>query len=111
MDDATADLGDAPFARARRGRVQIELPQIGVQTDDAARIVGISDDVLRRIPFRKLPYTRNGKHRWYLVRHLNHFAEALMALRIARGEPRHMESLIALVHDLPDWELSDGRYV
>lgn len=102
--DATADLGAAPFARARRGRVQIELPQIAVQTADAARITGMGDDVFRKIPWHVLPFCRHGKHRWYLVTHVQRFAERLMALRIARGEPRHMESLLTLVHDLPPME-------
>jgi len=98
--DATHDLGSAPFARARRGAVTIDLPQIGVQVDDAVRIVGFSADVLLDVPFTVLPFTRLGRRRWYLVRHLNDFAERLMALRIARGEPRHMESLADLIRDL-----------
>lgn len=98
--DATADHGSAPFARARRGAIAIELPQIGVQTDDAVKIVGFSADLLHEIPFAVLPFQRLGRRRWYLVRHLSEFAERLMALRIARGEPRHMESLSDLIRDL-----------
>jgi hypothetical protein len=104
INDDTADLGAAPFARARRGRVQIELPQIAVQTQDAARIAGMGDDVLRKIPWRVLPFARHGKHRWYLVAHVQLFAERLMALRIARGEPKHIESLLALAVELPSME-------
>ncbi len=98
--DATPDLGAAPFARARRGAVTIDLPQIGVQTEDAVRIVGFSAELLVRVPFAVLPFTRLGRRRWYLVRHLTEFAERLMALRLARGEPRHMESLADLIRDL-----------
>ncbi|GAB1345056.1 hypothetical protein MASR1M101_41830 [Gemmatimonas sp.] len=97
----TADLGAAPFARLRRGRVVVELAPFAVQTAEAARLLGIGDDLFRKIPFRVLPYARNGKHRWYLVHHVRLVAERLMALRIARGEPRHMESLLQLVHELP----------
>ena len=103
LSDGAAS-GDFPFARARRGRVQIELPQIAVQTQDAARITGMGDDVLRKIPWRVLPYARHGKHRWYLVAHVQLFAERLMALRITRGESKHIESLLALAVELPSME-------
>jgi hypothetical protein len=108
--DFSLDITDpAPLPPLRLPRVPPELPQIAVQTTDAARLVGIGADVFRKIPWRVLPYARHGKHRWYLVRHVQHFAESLMAMRMARGEPRHMESLLALIHDMPPMEATDGH--
>lgn len=104
----TDDLGNAGFARLRRGRVVVELAPFAVQTHEAARLMGMGDDVLRKIPFRVLPFARHGKHRWYLVKHVRLVAERLMALRIARGQPRHIESLLQLVTELPTMESTDG---
>lgn len=105
----TDDLGHAGFARLRRGRVVVELAPFAVQTHDAAKLMGVGDDVFRKIPFRVLPYARHGKHRWYLVKHVRLVAERLMALRIARGQPRHIESLLQLVPELPTMESTDGN--
>lgn len=94
----------AAFQRARRAT--IALPQIAVQSKQAKDLLGFSIDVLHDIPFRVLPYTRIGTHRWYLVRHLELLAERVMALRIVRGEPQHLESLRTLLGDVATMETS-----
>ena len=85
-------------------RVDVVLPQLMVQTEAAVQIVDVSVDVLHKVPWKVLPYARLGTRRLYLVRHLEVFAERLMALRIARGEPRHMESIHSLIASLTPME-------
>lgn len=105
MIDATDDLSaDAPFVRARRGRVDIELARIGADTSVACAMLGMSDDVVRKIPFPILPFVRKGRHRWYLVQQLHTFADRLMALRMMRGEPATTESILHLIASLPPME-------
>jgi hypothetical protein len=100
--DSTSDLSpDAPMVRARRGRVTIEVAPVAVQTDDAARVVGISPELLLKIPFAQLPYRRIGSRRWYLVRLLHRLAEQLMAEQIAYGTPGARERFGARVLDAP----------
>lgn len=90
--DATSDLSpSAPIVRARRGRVTIEISPVAVQTDAARRILGVSADILLKIPFSVLPYRRIGTHRWYLVALLQRLAERMMAEQIAYGPPNGRE--------------------
>jgi hypothetical protein len=98
VPDSTSDLASGTsFVRARRGRVTIEVAPVAVQTVDAARVLGISEDTLLTIPFSVLPYRRLGTHRWYLVRLLSQLAERLMAEQIAHGVPRGRESFLVRI--------------
>ncbi len=91
----------ATTSRSETVDVRHAVSPFGVQSDGARQLLGVSLDVLHKIPFTVLPYLRLGTHRWYLVRHLELLAERLIALRIARGAPKHMESLHELLRDLP----------
>lgn len=101
-DDSTSDLSpSAPFVRARRGRVTIEVAPVAVQSEDAARVLGVSPDILLEIPFHVLPYRRNGSRKWYLVRHLHDLAERMMAEQIAHGAPAGREPFGHRVFSIP----------
>lgn len=88
------------IVRAPRDMPVQKLPLLSVSLAQVVRMTGISDDVIRQVPWRVLPYLRNGSARLYLFRHVELFTERLFALRIARGEPRSVDSLIRLAQDL-----------
>jgi hypothetical protein len=76
------------------------LPRLMLSMRHVTDMTAISDDVLRQIPWRVLPYVRNGASRLYLCRHVEAFAERLFARRLARGEPSSIESLVQLAAEL-----------